>query len=98
MASEILVETGFASGGKLQLVARQVADEFLVRCEHDQFQTTICVAFDTQAMMMTGLFVAQFEGDPYIALSWVDAITRHLASKPPPVSYEGLAQLMHRCN
>ena len=101
-ASETLIKTGFATGGNLQLAARQEADEFLVICQHDHFQATICVGFDTQAMMMQGLFVAHFEGNPYSALSWVDAITRHIASKPPPVdpalSYQGLAQLMHRCN
>jgi hypothetical protein len=53
--SQPLVESGFASGGKLQFEARREADEFLALFEHDDFQTVIGVGFDTQTMLMKGL-------------------------------------------
>jgi hypothetical protein len=37
--SQPLVESEFASGGKLQFEARREADEFLALFEHDDFQT-----------------------------------------------------------
>jgi hypothetical protein len=89
-------------GGKLRFAARQAANEFLALFEHDDFQAVIGVGFDTRAMLMQGLCMAHFEGDPFTALAWVDAIARHLAAKPPSVNasvaYGELSQLMQRCN
>ena len=50
------------NGGRLSVIARGKADEFVIECDHARFKAQLSVGFRVTEGILTGVFVADFEG------------------------------------
>lgn len=70
---QTLMEAGLERGGRLFVLARKRATEFVVMIEHEDFNATACVVYDPSTERVNGLHLVQFEGKALLALAWLEA-------------------------
>ena len=75
---QTLMEAGIERGGTVVVQARKKPEEFVLTCEHPDFELVVCVAFAPRTARMHGFHVVVCSGKPKAALAWLDETTARL--------------------